>query len=423
MRVAVIGAGISGMVAAYHLCREHEVTVFEAAPYAGGHTHTVEVESQGARFAIDTGFIVHNEWTYPNFVALLKELEVRSSDTAMSFSVHCEQSGLEYNGTSMNGLFAQRINLLKPSFLRMVSDILRFNREAQALLRGGSDLSLGEFLHRQRYSPSFLKHYILPMGAAIWSSDEADILNFPAEFFLRFFANHGFLSVNERPMWRVIDGGSQAYVKPLTAPYRQRLRLATPVASIERRAHQVNLRLKDGSVEHVDRLILACHSDEALRLLDDPSAAERAILGAIPYQRNEVLLHTDSRLLPRSRRAWAAWNYHLPRIPAGKATVTYNMNILQHLDSEEQFLVSLNVSERVEASRVLGRYVYHHPVFSPAALAAQKRRGEIDGANRTYFCGAYWGYGFHEDGVASALACLETFRREAHAKPHLQRVG
>jgi predicted NAD/FAD-binding protein len=195
------------------------------------------------------------------------------------------------------------------------------------------------------------------------------------------------------------------------------------VASIERRAHQVNLRLKDGSVEHVDRLILACHSDEALRLLDDPSAAERAILGAIPYQRNEVLLHTDRRLLPRSRRAWAAWNYHLPRIPAGKATVTYNMNILQHLKSEEQFLVSLNVSERVEASRVLGRYIYHHPVFSPAALAAQKRRGEIDGANRTYFCGAYWGYGFHEDGVASALACLETFRREAHAKPHLQRVG
>jgi predicted NAD/FAD-binding protein len=423
MRVAVIGAGISGMVAAYHLCREHEVTVFEAAPYAGGHTHTVEVESHGATFAIDTGFIVHNEWTYPNFVALLKELEVPSSDTSMSFSVHCEASGLEYNGTSLNGLFAQRLNLLKPSFLRMVSDILSFNREAQALLRAGSNLNLGEFLYRQRYSPAFLKHYILPMGAAIWSCGEADILNFPAEFFLRFFANHGFLSVSDRPMWRVIDGGSQAYVKRLTAPYRHRLRLATPVASIERRAHQVHVRLKDGSVEHVDRLILACHSDEALRLLDDASAAERDILGAIPYQRNEVLLHTDRRLLPRSRRAWAAWNYHLPRTPIGKATVTYNMNILQHLKSEEQFLVSLNVSERVDPTRVLGRFVYHHPVFNREALAAQNRRGEIDGVNRTHVCGAYWGYGFHEDGVASALTCLETFRREAHAEPHLQRVG
>lgn len=423
MRIAVIGSGISGMVAAYHLSRKHEVTVYEAGAYVGGHTHTVDVQRCGRQFAIDTGFIVYNDWTYPNFVALLEELGVPWQPSQMSFSVRCEKSGLEYNGTSLNSLFAQRSNIARPAFLRMVADILRFNRQAPALLAAElPPLSLGEYLKRERYSRYFIEHYIIPMGAAIWSSRPVDMLGFPARFFVEFFSNHGFLSVNDRPAWRVIRGGSREYVKRLTAPYAARIRLNTPVASLLRQPNRVQLRLKGGSVEQFDRVFLACHSNQALKLLSDPSRAERQVLGAIPYQENEALLHTDTRLMPRRPLAWAAWNYHLPIEPLARVAVTYNMNILQSLNAREQFLLTLNRSEAVDPSKVIGRYVYHHPVYTAAAVAAQARHHEINGVRGTYYCGAYWGYGFHEDGVKSALAALREFHRE-NEQPYLQRVG
>jgi uncharacterized protein len=425
LRIAVIGSGISGLVAAHHLSRDHEITVFESAAHIGGHTHTVDVRSRGHHYAIDTGFIVYNDWTYPNFIALLEELKVPWRPSEMSFSVRCEKSGLEYNGTSINTLFAQRRNIASPSFLRMVADILRFNRRAPALLGGSSDLSLGEYLRREGFSRYFIDHYIIPMGAAIWSSRPVDMLSFPARFFVEFFSNHGFLSVNDRPTWRVIQGGSREYVKRLITPFAARIRLNSPVASLARKPGGVTLRLRQGTVEHFDAVFLACHSDQALKMLSDPSPAEREILGAIPYQENEALLHTDTRLMPRKPLAWAAWNYHLPIEKYARVTVTYNMNTLQGLSAPEQFLLTLNRSEAVDPSRVIGRYVYHHPVYTAAAVGAQKRRHEINGVRATYYCGAYWSYGFHEDGVKSALASIEEFRRreQDHEQPHLQRVG
>jgi uncharacterized protein len=425
MRIAIIGAGISGMLAAYRLCRDHEITVFESGSYIGGHTHTVDLLAKGRPYAIDTGFIVHNDWTYPNFVALLKELGVASQPSDMSFSVRCEDTGLEYNGTSINSLFAQRLNLLRPSFLRMVRDIVRFSSQAPALLTAqAADLSLGDYLHENRYSRFFIENYIIPMGAAVWSSQPSDMLRMPARFLVEFFANHGFLSVNNRPTWRVIQGGAREYVKKLTARYAARIRLDTPVDSLQRQPHQVSLRLKNGSVEHFDQVFIACHSDQALALLADATPAEREILGAIAYQENEALLHTDTRLMPRKRLAWAAWNYHIPRQPVERVAVTYNMNILQSLQAPVQFMLSLNRADDIDPEQVLGAYTYHHPVFTAAAVAAQRRRPEIDGVRRTYYCGAYWGYGFHEDGVKSAQTSLEEFaRRQQYAKPHLQRVG
>ena len=425
MRIAVIGSGISGMVAAYHLSREHDITVYEAGHHIGGHTHTVDVEHQGATHAVDTGFIVYNDWTYPNFVDLIEELEVPWQPSNMSFSVRDEKTGLEYNGTSLNSLFAQRRNFVKPSFLRMVADILRFNRSAPALLADPSDgITLGDYLSAEGYSRYFVDHYIIPMGAAIWSSRPVDMLHFPARFFVEFFANHGFLSVDDRPTWRVIKGGSREYVKRLTAPFAGRIHLNTPVASLQRHAHKVSVRLKNGSVEQFDQVFMACHSDQALKLLSDPSPEERDILGAITYQANEAVLHSDTRFMPRRPLAWAAWNYHLPIEQYDRVTVTYNMNILQSLNAPIQFLLTLNRSADVDPARVLGSYVYHHPVYTRAAVAAQKRRYEINGPRRTYYCGAYWSYGFHEDGVKSTLVSLDEFRRrQAYEQQHLQRVG
>jgi predicted NAD/FAD-binding protein len=424
MRIAVIGSGISGMVAAYRLSRGHEVTVYEAGAYVGGHTNTVDVEYEGKSYAVDTGFIVFNDWTYPRFIEIMSELGVSWQPSSMSFSVRCEKTGLEYNGTNLNALFAQRRNFLRPAFLRMIKDILRFNRRAPELLRGDGAESLGEYLRRESYSRYFVDHYIIPMGAAIWSSRPIDMLHFPARFFVEFFANHGFLSVNERPTWRVIRGGSREYVKRLTAPYASRIHLNSPVASLQRQRHQVALRLRNGSVEHFDDVVLACHSDQALKLLSDPSPEECAILGAIPYQANEALLHTDARLMPKRALAWAAWNYHLPIEQYERVTVTYNMNILQSIAAPAQFLLTLNRGADVDPARVIGRYVYDHPVYTSRAVAAQARRHEINGVRHTYYCGAYWGYGFHEDGVKSALVAVEEFqRRLAYEQPHLQRVG
>lgn len=414
MRIIVVGAGISGMVAAYRLSREHHVTVLEAGDYIGGHTNTVDVACEGRVYPIDTGFIVFNERTYPNFIRLLRALNIPSHPTEMSFSVRCERTGLEYNGTSLNALFAQRRNLLRPSFYRMLRDILRFNREAVDLLEAHDDtLTLGDYLARNRYSPVFVDHYIIPMGAAIWSAVPGAMHRFPARAFVRFFHHHGMLTVNDRPVWRVVTGGSREYVRALTRPYRDHVQLRARVRSIRRAATHVTVSVEQPDGRHqirADHVILATHSDQALALLADPTPQEREILGAIPYQENEAVLHTDTALLPRRRLAWASWNYHVLDRSQERVAVTYHMNTLQRLRAPREFCVTLNHTGAITPSAILRRLVYHHPVYTTAALAAQRRHREINGSARTHYCGAYWGFGFHEDGVNSALEVCRAFQ-------------
>ena len=410
MKIAVVGTGIAGNVAARELHREHDVTVYEADGHVGGHSHTHEVDVEGRPVVVDTGFIVFNRRTYPRFSALLDTLGVASQESAMSFSVRCEASGLEYNGTNLNGLFAQRRNLARPSFLGMVADILRFNREAPRLLEThGGEQALGEFLAAHRYRPAFIRDYLLPMGAAIWSTDPARMMDFPARFFVRFLHNHGMLTVDDRPTWLTVKGGSARYVEKLVAPFRDRIRLRTPVESIRRLPGGVLLKAREEAPARYDAVFLACHSDQALRLLADPTPAERSVLGAIGYSANEAVLHTDERLLPRSRRAWAAWNYHRLPQDGGPVALTYNMNILQRLDTLRPLLVTLNRADGIRPASVLRRMTYHHPLFTPAAVNAQSRQGELD-SDRTFYCGAYWRFGFHEDGVWSAMEALRHFR-------------
>jgi predicted NAD/FAD-binding protein len=426
MKIAIIGTGIAGNVVAHRLHRAHDITVYEAAGHIGGHTHTHRIELDGEVQQVDTGFIVFNQRTYPHFVQLLAELGVASHDSSMSFSVRNERSGLEYNGTTINTLFAQRRNLVRPSFLRMVGEILRFNREAPGLLDGDGarEIALGDFLADGGYSRRFVDDYLVPMGAAIWSTDPQRMLRFPARFFVRFMHNHGMLSVNDRPVWRVISGGSARYVERLVAPWRHRVRLDCAVTQVRRLNDGVWISAQGAGTERFDHVFFACHADEALRLLADPSAPEREILGALPFQRNEAVLHTDTALLPRRRLAWAAWNYHVLPEAGQHVALTYNMNILQGLRSRHTFCVTLNRGEAIDPTRVLKRLSYHHPLFTPEGVAAQRRHGEISGVHRTHYCGAYWRYGFHEDGVVSALTALQRFEQRAHdAQRDLPRVA
>jgi predicted NAD/FAD-binding protein len=410
-RLAIIGSGISGMAAGWYLSQHqsqrHEVTLFEADDRLGGHTATMDVQLDGREYAIDTGFIVFNDWTYPHFQRLLDTLDVAYQATEMSFSVHETGRDFEYNGHTLASLFAQRRNLLRPSFHSLLRDILRFNRQATHALIGGrldATLTLGEYLDANGYGAAFQRQYLLPMGAAIWSASIADLRSFPLHFFVRFFHHHGLLSVSHRPQWYTLIGGSRSYIPALTAPYAERIRLATPVLGIRRNATGVTLRTEHG-VETFDQVVLACHADQALTLLDDASADEREVLGALPYQDNEVVLHTDTSLLPRRPRAWASWNYRLDgRGEHARASVTYNMNILQRLAAPHTFCVTLNDSDSIATDKILGRYRYAHPSFTLAGQAAQARHADISGASRrTHFCGAYWSNGFHEDGVWSAL--------------------
>ena len=413
MKIAVIGTGIAGNVAAWKLCSEHDITVFEAADHVGGHTHTHTIDDNGRPLAIDTGFIVFNDWTYPNFIALLDELGVASQPGEMSFGVKCERSGLEYKGHSLNTLFAQRRNLLRPSFHRMLRDIVRFNREARSLLDTDDDaLTLGDYLRDNHYSTAFTDDYIIPMGAAIWSAEPRRMLSFPATRFVRFFANHGLLNIKNRPQWRVIRGGSRCYVDKLTAPFRQHIRLNTPVTGITRRATHVEICSNRDPAERFDCVFIACHSDQALAMLRDASAQEREVLDAIPYQRNEVVLHTDTSLLPRRRLAWSAWNYHRLAGDNTAVAVTYNMNLLQSLQTPQTYMVTLNNSAAIDPDKIIKRLSYDHPVFTQDGIAAQQRQGQINGVKRSYFCGAYWRYGFHEDGVVSALNALAHFKEK-----------
>lgn len=411
MKIAIIGSGIAGLTCAYLLNRRHDVTVFEASDWVGGHTHTVRVAVDNCEYAIDTGFIVFNDWTYPNFIRLLGQLGVTFKPTEMSFSVTDPDSGLEYNGNNLNSLFAQRSNLFSPGFWGMLRDILRFNKEAQrdlAELRIAPDTTLDAYLKAGGYGERFVLHYIVPMGAAIWSMPMAQMLNFPLQFFVRFFKNHGLLSVSDRPQWQVIEGGSSAYIEPLTASFKERIRLNCPVTCVDRNEHGVVIHSPAG-LEHFDKVVFACHSDQALQLLASPSDAERAILGALPYADNDVVLHTDTRLLPSRKLAWASWNYRLGGSGHTQAAVTYNMNILQGIESDTTFCVSLNQSAGISPLKVLARYTYAHPQFSLAAVAAQNRWAELDGVQHSHFCGAYWANGFHEDGVVSGLRVAASF--------------
>ncbi|MCP1504663.1 putative NAD/FAD-binding protein [Pseudomonas marginalis] len=411
MKIAIIGSGIAGLTSAYLLNRRHDITLFEAGDRIGGHTHTVNVTVEGKRYAVDTGFIVFNDWTYPNFIRLLGQIGVTFKPTEMSFSVCDRSSGFEYNGNTLNSLFAQRRNLLSPGFWGMLRDILRFNREAPADLQAqriSADMTLGDYLDAGGYGPRFIRHYIVPMGAAIWSMSLADMLGFPLQFFVRFFKNHGLLSVSNRPQWCVIEGGSSSYIEPLTRGFREQIRLDCPVHRVERAADGVIIHSAAGT-EAFDKVVFACHSDQALALLGDPSSAEQQILGALPYADNDVVLHTDTRLLPDRQRAWASWNYRLSGNPQTQAAVTYDMNILQGIDSATTFCVSLNQTSMINPLKILARYTYAHPQYSLAAVAAQARWEELCGAQHTYYCGAYWANGFHEDGVVSALRVARAF--------------
>ena len=403
-RVAVVGTGVSGLVTAHLLHPSVEVTLFESRTRIGGHVRTVEVERADGSLAVDTGFIVYNEHNYPLFTRLLDTLGVETQPSDMSFSVRCDRTGLEYNGSTLSQIFSQRRNLLSLPFLRMLNDILRFNREAaDAVRNGAADLTLGEYVDAAGYSPRLSEHYLVPMGSALWSIPRRQVLQMPAAFFVRFFENHGMLTVDDRPEWRVVTGGSRRYVDALVAPFRHRIRTGTAVERVERHANGVRV---DG--EDFDHVVLACHSDQALALLADPTPAEEEILGALPYQANDVVLHTDVSVLPKARRAWGSWNYHVRGGADDPATVTYNMNMLQSLPGPTTYCVTLNGTEGIDPRRILHRTRYHHPVYTTRGFQAQQRHHEISGGlaasgGRTHFCGAYWGYGFHEDGVRSAV--------------------
>jgi predicted NAD/FAD-binding protein len=408
MRIAIIGAGIAGLTCAHLLDPEHEVVVFEAGERPGGHTRTVAVETAAGVDQVDTGFIVYNDRNYPGFERLLERVGVATQPSNMSFSVSDGRGGFEYNGASPNGLFARRASLLSPSFHRMIRDLARFNREAPALIgMNGSGPTLLDFLDEGGYSSEFVDRLIVPQAAAVWSADPRQLRSFPASLLAEFFDNHGMFGLTGRPNWRAVTGGSARYVERLAAPLR--LRLSTPVARVERFEDRVELTPAQGEPERYDEVILAVHSDQALAMLADPSAAEAELLGAIPYQANDVVLHSDTSLLPRRRRAWASWNFHLQDEPVDRATVTYHMNRLQSLRSETQYCVTLNRREAIAPESVISAHEFAHPVFTKRGLAAQARWGEISGVRRTHYCGAYWGYGFHEDGVESARRVCERF--------------
>ncbi|MDF1836306.1 MAG: FAD-dependent oxidoreductase, partial [Planctomycetota bacterium] len=407
MKIAVVGSGISGLVAARELHGQHDVTVFEAGSYIGGHTNTLQVKEGDRSLSVDTGFIVFNRKTYPNFCGLLAELGVEGQPSQMSFSVRCDATDLEYNGTSLNGLFAQRRNLWNPRFWRMASEIKRFYREAPEALDNGEATTLGQFLGEGGYSSMFIEQHLVPMGAAIWSARAEVIMQFPLKFLVQFFHNHGFLQLKGRPQWLVVQGGSKSYIPPLVEPFRDRIQLNTPVTAVRREGSQVLVRTASGEQHRFDRVVLACHADQSLRMVEDGSPLERELLSAFPYQKNHATLHTDASVMPRNRRAWASWNYHV--LPSGSdlPVVTYWMNELQGLESKTDYFVTLNRSEEVRADKVIEQIVYHHPVYSETAVQAQRRHGEIDGHNGLHFCGAYWGFGFHEDGVRSGLRVAE----------------
>ena len=420
MKIAIIGSGISGLTAAYTLNKQHDICLYEAADRLGGHTATKEIRVNNKDYAIDTGFIVFNDWTYPNFIKLMNELGVESQPATMGFSVFNPTNGFEYAGTNLATLFAQKRNLFSLNHWRMLKDIVRFNKEAlQDLSTGNLQINetLGMYLQRKRYSTAFKEYYLIPMGSAIWSATQGAMLDVPLEFFIRFFKNHGLLNVVNRPQWRVIKGGSKNYIEPMIARFKHKIKLNHPVESVVRNNVDINKPHSNnagvsvtarGITEHYDQVIFACHSDQALALISDPTPDEQKILRAIKYQSNSVVLHTDSRLLPRKKSTRSSWNYLLQTTKQQSAPIlTYSMNILQNIESDIEFCVTLNAIDFIDPKKILGQYEYTHPVFSQEAIAAQQQWHRVNGVNSTWFCGAYWFNGFHEDGVNSALRIVK----------------
>jgi len=406
MKIAIVGTGISSLTAARMLSQKYEISVFESSNRLGGHTATKVIEREGVEYPVDTGFIVFNDKTYPNFIKLMNRLGVKFRNSSMGFSVSDYETGLEYAGRSLDTMFAQRSNMLKPNFIRMVSDIVRFNKQSSHALEMGSippDQSLSDWLKQGKYGALFCSHYLVPMGSAIWSTSITDMLKMPALFFIRFFKNHGLLQIKDRPQWMVLEGGSQAYLEPLVVPFKSQIFLNHHISTIERSSKGVSLHFEGPPSQHFDHVVIGCHSDEALKLLKNPSVEEQQILGAIPYVQNEVTLHQDTSLMPRNRKAWSAWNYRMGASETDLPILSYNMNILQHHPEAHPFIVTLNANRLINPDKVLGNYQYSHPVFNAESVAAQQKWNLINGVQRTWFCGAYWRNGFHEDGCFSGI--------------------
>jgi len=412
MRLAIIGAGVSGLVVAHLLHREHDITLFEADAHIGGHVNTIAVDTPDQTHHVDTGFVVYNEQTYPNFSRLLRLLGVSTQPSDMSMSVRSDRGDFEYSSRVPNGLFADRGHLLRPRFHRMIVDHLRFNRDARRYLRTASaadGVCLADYLGKRRYSEAFVERMLVPLAASVWSADRDRLLRFPARYVLAFLDSHGVLSPMGRPRWRTVCGGSSRYVEALVRPFADRLRLRTPVRRVTRVEDSVEVTPQGCQPLRFDQVVIATHSDQALRMLGDATARERALLEAFPYQENEVVLHTDASLMPRRRRAWASWNYHLPADRGTPTAVTYHMNRLQSLRADRDFCVTVNRTDDIDPARVVRRLTYAHPLYTQRSVAAQAQHDSINGANRTYFCGAYWGNGFHEDAVCSALRVCAHF--------------
>lgn len=408
LKIAIVGSGISGLTVARHLNSNHELTIFEASPWVGGHTNTIDVTRGNDTWSVDTGFIVFNDRTYPNFIEMLDQLKVPSQPAPMTFSVRCDSTNLEYRGADLPGLFAQRRNLFRPRFYKLLQGIIKFNKAGMRLIAEGDDrTTVKQFFSENRFSKEFYNYYFLPMGSAIWSCPQATFESFPIRFIAEFYHHHGLLSVNNRPQWRVVQGGSRSYIAPLIANFKDRIRLEVPVHHVHRESQKVVVS-HSGGREDFDHVVFACHADQALRLLGDKTTSdERSILSAFPYESNDVVLHTDESILPKRRRAWAAWNYLMPPNQTEKASLTYCMNILQSLDSPETFCVTLNNTQRINPEKIIRSFNYWHPVFDARRKEMQARHGELIGPHRTSFCGAYWGNGFHEDGVVSGLAVVK----------------
>lgn len=411
MKIAVIGSGISGLTAARTLCQDHDITLYEARDRLGGHTHTVEVKRPEQTYQVDTGFIIFNTQTYPTFCRMMDEIGVVGQPTTMGFSVKCEQTGLEYNSESLPQLFAQKRNLLNPRFWRMIQDLLRFQRTAAHHLDDGKgEIPFGDYLKAEGFSDIFIEKFIVPMGSALWSSSYAQMFRFPAKFFIRFFKNHGLLTISDHPQWLVVPGGSSRYVERLIQPFADRIRYHSPVKAVEDEGHQVRVFTESDEATY-DAVVMACHADQALQMLQKPSAQAEKLLRAFPYQRNDVVLHTWDAILPRKRSAWASWNYHIPQNMPDLACLTYNMNILQSIQAPVTFCVTLNYPNPIPEEHVIQRLVYHHPVFTPEGVAAQAEHDALNRSGNIVYCGAYWRYGFHEDGAWSAMRAVEHLRQ------------
>ena len=410
MKIAIIGSGISGLTASYLLNKKHNITLFEKNDYLGGHTHTHDINIGEKNFSVDSGFIVYNEKTYPNFIKLLDILNVERQKTTMGFSIKSEVKNLEYAGNSIKSVFAQKRNYFRPSFLIMLIDIVRFNKKAKADLFMSSQVTLGQYLEQNSYSKSFINHYIIPMGAAIWSTTAKLMMDMPALFFIRFFSNHGLLQINDRSGWWVIKNGSKEYVKKLIETFQEHIRMKSEIKTIKRLAGKIIITHAGTHEEETfDAVVIATHSNQALELLADATEKEQTILEAIPYQTNSALLHTDTSILPKRKLAWSSWNYYLDQDEHKPVMLTYNMNILQRLDSDETFCVTLNCNDLIDQNKIIKELNYEHPLFTSESIKAQARKNEISGVNNTYYCGAYWRNGFHEDGVVSALDVCKNF--------------